>query len=152
MFASTGPGHPEHVTTERLEQLLAETFRANERVSRDEIRRRAAAAELPPVLMTRVNALPDGEYAEDEVREALSQLAGSVDRPPVPGATVWLYGGPLDGAEHRLAVDTDGLPPAMVELRHESGGIWRVEYARGAQTETGWRYTSTGRAHRAGGG
>ena len=54
-----------------LHDLLDEIFVADERVTRDEIVRRATAAELPPVTLTRLDALPEGEYAYDEVVEAV---------------------------------------------------------------------------------
>lgn len=59
------------MTSNPLENLLTEMFDANERLSRDEIHRRAIAVDLPAALMTRVAALPEGDYAEDELREAL---------------------------------------------------------------------------------
>jgi hypothetical protein len=48
---------------------------ADERVSRDEIVRRAAAAGLPAVTLSRLDALPEGEYAYDEVIESVRLLA-----------------------------------------------------------------------------
>jgi hypothetical protein len=66
------------VTTEPaprdLRTLLAEAYTGQERLSREEIRRRAIAAGLPADELTRVDALPEGEYAEDEVVEAMQQL------------------------------------------------------------------------------
>ncbi len=56
---------------DRLGVLLEETFIGRERVSRDEIYRRAVAADLPADVMERVDALPEGEYALDEAAEAL---------------------------------------------------------------------------------
>jgi hypothetical protein len=57
-----------------LRALLAEAYSGQERLSRDEILRRAIAAELPAEELTRVDALPEGEYAEDEAIEALEAL------------------------------------------------------------------------------
>ncbi len=54
-----------------LRTLLAEAYTGQERLSREEIRRRAIAADLPAEELTRVDALPEGEYAEDEALEAL---------------------------------------------------------------------------------
>ncbi|GAA2583775.1 hypothetical protein GCM10010399_12110 [Dactylosporangium fulvum] len=51
--------------------MLETAFTGQERLSREEIRRKAIAADLPADAMTRVDALPEGEYAEDEVIEAL---------------------------------------------------------------------------------
>jgi hypothetical protein len=57
-----------------LRTLLSEAYTGQERLSREEIRRRAIAADLPADELTRVDALPEGEYAEDEVVEAIQQL------------------------------------------------------------------------------
>lgn len=57
--------------TTSLEDLLEEIYLGTERMSRDEIHRRAVAADLPADLMLRVDALPEGEYALDEAAEAL---------------------------------------------------------------------------------
>lgn len=54
-----------------LEDLLEESYLGTERMSRDEIHRRAVAADLPADVMRRVDALPEGEYAIDEAAEAL---------------------------------------------------------------------------------
>jgi hypothetical protein len=56
-----------------LDALLDEAFRGQDRLSRDEIYRRAVAAELPAGSLTRIDALPEGEYDQDEVAEALRQ-------------------------------------------------------------------------------
>lgn len=56
-----------------LDRLLDEVYRGQERVSSDELRRRAVAADLPAELLRRVDALPEGEYAADEAAEALRQ-------------------------------------------------------------------------------
>jgi hypothetical protein len=54
-----------------LDLLLDEAFRGQDRITSDELRRRAVAAELPAEQRSRVDALPEGEYAEDEAAEAL---------------------------------------------------------------------------------
>ncbi len=58
-----------------LERLLDEIYVGVERVSRDEIRRRATAAHLPARTLTRLDALPEGEYDRDEVAESVRLLA-----------------------------------------------------------------------------
>lgn len=58
-----------------LDDLLAELYVVHERMTRDEIHRAAVAAELPAEEITLLESLPEGEYAEDEVGEALRQLA-----------------------------------------------------------------------------
>jgi hypothetical protein len=54
-----------------LKSLLASVYAGGDRLSRDEVRRRAVAADLPAEELTRVDGLPEGEYAEDEILEAL---------------------------------------------------------------------------------
>ncbi len=58
-----------------LDELLDEIFVADERVTRDEIVRRATAAGLPPVTLSHLDALPEGGYAYDEVVEAVRQAS-----------------------------------------------------------------------------
>jgi hypothetical protein len=61
--------------TEALPELIDELYAARERIDRDEIYRRAVAAELPSDDMVVLDRLPEGEYAEDEVNEAIAQIA-----------------------------------------------------------------------------
>jgi hypothetical protein len=62
-------------TTEALPSLVDELYSAQERIDRDEIYRRAVAAELPSDDMAVLDRLPEGEYAEDELNEAIAQIA-----------------------------------------------------------------------------
>ncbi len=62
-------------TTEALPELVDELYVAQERIDRDEIYRRAVAAELPSDDMAVLDRLPEGEYAEDELNEAIAQIA-----------------------------------------------------------------------------
>ncbi|OLE29500.1 MAG: hypothetical protein AUG44_03725 [Actinobacteria bacterium 13_1_20CM_3_71_11] len=62
-----------------LQQLLDEVYVSDERVSRDEIVRRATAADLPAVTLSRLDALPEGEYAYDEVLESVELLGDEDD-------------------------------------------------------------------------
>jgi Protein of unknown function (DUF2795) len=57
-----------------LQELLDELYVSDERVSRDEIVRRATAADLPAVTLSQLDALPEGEYAYDEVLESVQVL------------------------------------------------------------------------------
>jgi len=57
-----------------LEAFLDQVFDAQERISSGDLRRRAIAAGLPAALMTRIDALPEGEYAQDEASDALHEL------------------------------------------------------------------------------
>ncbi len=67
-----------------LDMLLDEAFRGQDRVSSDELRRRAVAADLSAEPMSQVDALPEGEYDVDEVAEAL-RASGRVDNPAAVG-------------------------------------------------------------------
>lgn len=58
-----------------IEDLLDEVYAGQERVSRGEIYRRAVALDLPAEIVTALEALPEGEYAQEEAAEALAQLA-----------------------------------------------------------------------------
>ncbi|MGC4854579.1 hypothetical protein ACLQ24_14590 [Micromonospora sp. DT4] len=58
-----------------LYDLLDDIYRGQERTTQAEIYRRAVAAELPPELLARIDALPEGEYAVDEASDL---LGGSV--------------------------------------------------------------------------
>jgi hypothetical protein len=58
-----------------LDQFLDGMYIGHERVTRDEIQRRAVAAELPATLMTRIDALPEGEYTLDEAADVLHGTA-----------------------------------------------------------------------------
>ena len=57
--------------TDELDDLLDQVYVAQERVSSAEIQRKAVAADLPADLLTRVDALPEGEYDKDEASEIL---------------------------------------------------------------------------------
>jgi hypothetical protein len=56
--------------------LLDEVYAGHERVSQSELHRRAVAAGASTQALDALTALPEGEYARDEVIEALQQLAG----------------------------------------------------------------------------
>jgi hypothetical protein len=59
-----------------IDELLDDVYARQERVTSDVIRRRAVALDLPPEVISALGALPEGEYAQDEVSEALVQLVG----------------------------------------------------------------------------
>ena len=61
--------------TRRLDDLLEDLYHGQERVTQATIYRRAVAAELPADWLTRIAALPEGEYSVDE---AADLLGGSV--------------------------------------------------------------------------
>jgi hypothetical protein len=58
----------------QIDEFLDDAYDAQERLSSGDLQRRAIAADLPAEVMTRVDALPDGEYAQDEAAEALREL------------------------------------------------------------------------------
>ncbi|WP_433394352.1 hypothetical protein [Micromonospora sp. KLBMP9576] len=65
----------EEPDTRRLDDLLEDLYHGQERISQADIYRRAVAAEMPAQLLTRMAALPEGEYSVDEVADL---LGGSV--------------------------------------------------------------------------
>jgi hypothetical protein len=62
-------------TTEALPGLVDELYIAQERIDRNEIYRRAVAADLPSEDMAVLDRLPEGEYSEDELNEAIALIA-----------------------------------------------------------------------------
>ncbi|MEU7586313.1 hypothetical protein AB0A95_08435 [Micromonospora sp. NPDC049230] len=62
--------------TQALDDLLDDIYRAQERVEQAEIYRHAVAAELPPDLLGRIDALPEGEYSVDEASDLLGGSIG----------------------------------------------------------------------------
>jgi hypothetical protein len=66
----------DEVDTRQLDELLDDIYHGQERISQANIYRRAIAAELPPTLLSRIAALPQGEYAADEVADLLGGSAG----------------------------------------------------------------------------
>ncbi|MEU9826564.1 hypothetical protein AB0D81_15770 [Micromonospora chersina] len=61
----------EQPDTRPLDDLLDDIYHGQERISQADIYRRAVAAELPAELLTRIAALPQGEYAVDEAADLL---------------------------------------------------------------------------------
>ena len=61
-----------------VDTILDDLFVGQERVTRDEIYRRVVSEEAPVEVVTALDALPEGEYAQDEVTEALRQVAEPV--------------------------------------------------------------------------
>lgn len=66
---------------------MDDVFIQQERLSRDEIYRRAVAADAPTEVINALDELPEGEYAQDEVTDALGQL-GEGELEPTPGLGV----------------------------------------------------------------
>lgn len=61
----------EQPDTRPLDDLLDDIYHGQERITQADIYRRAVAAELPAELLTRIAALPEGEYAADEAADLL---------------------------------------------------------------------------------
>ncbi len=57
-----------------LDDYLDEAYSGQERLSSADLQRGAVAADLPATALTRIDALPEGEYAQDEASEALRIL------------------------------------------------------------------------------
>lgn len=57
--------------TRQVDELLDDIYRGQERITQAVIYRRAVAAELPAELLSRIAALPEGEYAVDEAADLL---------------------------------------------------------------------------------
>jgi hypothetical protein len=57
-----------------VDDLLDEVYSGQERMTRDDIYRRAVAAGLPAEVIVGLDALPEGEYAQDEVSDSLAQI------------------------------------------------------------------------------
>ena len=58
-----------------LDEFLDQAFDSQERrLSRGDLQRRAIAVDLSAEALTRIDALPEGEYAQDEAAEALREL------------------------------------------------------------------------------
>ena len=78
-FGPTARGYLITVTNQPpdpgLDDLLDEIYVGQERVTQAEIQRRAVAAEMPAQVLTRITAMPQGEYTVDEVAELLGGTA-----------------------------------------------------------------------------
>ena len=59
---------------QQLDAFLDDAYDAQERLTSGDLQRRAIAADLPATALTRIDALPEGEYAQDEAAEALRAL------------------------------------------------------------------------------
>jgi hypothetical protein len=54
-----------------MDEFLDDAYRGQERLTSGDLQRMAVAADLPASALTRIDALPEGEYAQDEASEAL---------------------------------------------------------------------------------
>ena len=60
-----------------LDEFLDDAYVGQERLSAGDLQRSAVAADLPATVLTRIDALPEGEYAQDEAAEALRAPGGT---------------------------------------------------------------------------
>jgi hypothetical protein len=107
----------------RIDDLLDEVYTGQERISRDEIHRRAVAAELPADDLSLLDALPEGEYAQTEVVEAI-QLS-RVDTEDGPRDRSMSY------VDVSLAIIEEGVPAPELEeheLMRELGALHRTRH------------------------
>jgi hypothetical protein len=58
-----------------IDDLLDDIYLGQQRLTQTEIHRRAVEAELPADLLTRITAMPEGEYAMDEAADLLGETA-----------------------------------------------------------------------------
>jgi hypothetical protein len=94
----------------QLDLLLDEVYRGQERVSRDELYRRAVAEDSPVGVLDALDALPAGDYSQDEVAEALAYA----DDEPADGTSTGIAPDRLDetdlfrelGQLYRTRLDT----------------------------------------------
>jgi hypothetical protein len=54
-----------------LDEFLEDAFLGQDRLTNGDLQRMAIAADLPATALTRIDALPEGQYAQDEASEAL---------------------------------------------------------------------------------
>jgi hypothetical protein len=62
-----------------FETFVDQIYGSQERLTRDEIQRRAVVAELPAETLAALDALPEGEYAYDEVTAAVVGVGAPQD-------------------------------------------------------------------------
>jgi len=60
-----------------LTEFLDDSYVGQERLTAADLQRSAVAADLPATVRTRIDALPEGEYAQDEAAEALRAPEGT---------------------------------------------------------------------------
>jgi hypothetical protein len=60
-----------------LDEFLDDAYVGQERLAAADLQRSAVAADLPATVLARIDALPEGEYAQDEAAEALRTLEGT---------------------------------------------------------------------------
>ena len=60
-----------------LDEFLDDAYVGQERLAAAHLQRSAVAADLPATVLARIDALPEGEYDQDEAAEALRTLEGT---------------------------------------------------------------------------
>jgi hypothetical protein len=90
-----------------IDRLLEEIYAGQERMSGDEIHRRAVAAELPSEAISILDGLPGGEYTQDEAAAALAQLERDTSGRPGPQVDDPRVDGPEGGVPASQLSDED---------------------------------------------
>jgi hypothetical protein len=57
-----------------LDDFLDRVYVGQERLTSAELQQHALAEDLPAAVLTQIDALPEGEYAQDEASDAIRQL------------------------------------------------------------------------------
>jgi hypothetical protein len=112
-----------------VDELLDDVYMSQERMTRDDLHRRAVAANLPAEVIVALDALPEGEYAQDEVSEALVQI-GDVDAERATGVSA------LDLTDDDLLRELEDLHRTRHDtLRHGSDDALEMHDERMTELE-----------------
>jgi hypothetical protein len=112
-----------------VDELLEDVYMSQERMTRDDLHRRAVASNLPAEVIVALDALPEGEYAQDEVSEALAQI-GDVDANRAAGVAA------LDLTDDELLRELADLHRTRHDtLRHGSDDALEVHDERMTELE-----------------
>jgi len=118
-----------------IDDLLEEVYSRQERLTRDEIQRRAVAADLSADDLTTIDALPEGEYTQDEVVEAIGQrgaFPGAASRDALDDGGVLDDEAVLDPVDLDPEADVDeGVPPDQLtddDLVRELASLHRTRH------------------------
>jgi len=111
-----------------LDELLDEVYSGQERLTRDEIHRRAVAADLPAEDLSAIDSLPEGEYSQDEAGEAVAQQRGGSARDTDPTIADEVDPTIADEADE---ADEEGIPPGELteeDLLRELASLHRTRH------------------------
>ena len=115
-----------------LESFFDEIYSGHGRLTRNEIQRRAVLADLPAELMAALDALPEGEYAHDEVAVSIIKVAA----PPTPAGEAGHAVPPITLSDPDLLRELGTLHRTRHEtLRHGSDHAWARHSQRTEEVE-----------------